>query len=614
MQIFLSEGMAFPKTSSAGNILVVTRSTLMRTSILRDSLEAEVARVARERGAALVAQTLIAEPKPDFFDRWFEATLDALVGACDGSAIGRWRIVAGDVSASDSSGRGALDDDAIARYRRLAVAAGGDFSYVLLDSMLTSEESHRRLLEGSSEDLMLVVGPDVIILASTIVRMVHSLASEVEVVEARRVPLDLQAGLFLDAVEAVESGGRCLLVSRHPLRNTFDGRIEIAGGDGAALPQGIWALDRSPVRCSEAVVFSAPKRPRVPELPALSQDIHGASGGSLLEEIMNVPGLEEAREGVARALTGPDVPLLSIVMRTQALRPEALRDVLLCLAAQTDGRFELLLVVHDGNHEQAVLILQDQPEWLRSRSRILAASGGTRSRPLNVGIAAATGSLIAFLDDDDLVFQHWVESFLDATTRHPRRVIRASAGVQRVATTIWPGGVEGHRDESAVSTPYPAIFDLADHLRVNMTPLMAFAFPRRFFDVFGGADESLEVCEDWDLALRAASVLGVSDIPSLTAIYRRWNSGRDSYSIHDRSIWERDMARVIGRLDANPMLIPAGGASDLERFSNQRGLPEQLAAAYASSSWRITAPLRATAQFAKKSWIRVVALTRGFRT
>jgi hypothetical protein len=377
------------------------------------------------------------------------------------------------------------------------------------------------------------------------------------------------------------------------------------------VPGRLWGADQVPARCAEAVVFYPGSTLDAPAVPGRESE---PPVGSLLEEVMGVPGLEGAREALSRALTVPDVALLSVVMRTQLLRPEALRDVLLCLAAQTDGRFELLLVVHEGSVEHAAKILADQPQWLRSRARILSASGGTRSRPLNVGIAAATGSLVAFLDDDDLVFAHWVETFLDATMRHPRRLIRAAAGVQRVAATSWIAGLEGHRDESAVSTPYPAVFDLADHLRVNMTPLMAFAFPRRFFDLFGGADETLEVCEDWDLGLRAASVLGVSDIPALTAIYRRWNSGRDSYSVHDRTVWARDMARVRDRLNARPLLLPPGGASDLEVFSNQRGLPQQLADAYSSSSWRVTAPLRATARFARTSFIRVVSLVRGRRS
>ena len=227
-----------------------------------------------------------------------------------------------------------------------------------------------------------------------------------------------------------------------------------------------------------------------------------------------------------------------------------------------------------------------------SRSRILTASGGTRSRPLNVGIEAAIGSHVAFLDDDDLVLGNWVSNYLDAARTAPRRLIRAQAGVQRMTAEPWPDGVPGHRAVGAVELPYPPEFDLADHLRVNLTPFMAYAFPRGFFVAFGGADEQLEVCEDWELAMRAASVLGVDDSPAVTALYRRWDSGDDSYSRHDSVTWNAAMLRVREILDSVPLVLPPGSASKLAELAGLRGTRQELSAVYGSSSWRITAPLR----------------------
>jgi hypothetical protein len=550
--------------------------------------------VAGEFRLSIAVQTLIGETDPLFLDRWFDAILDALGGA--GEVLEGWSIFAGDISRTS-----ALDARSIGRYERLARAAGGDFFYISLDPGVSYWEGHRLLFEQGVEGLTLVLDPDTIILASTILRMAHSLTPDVGAVNARRIPLDTSTEQSAALVEMIETGGRCTLLWRHPSNDADAGPNAIAKEQEMAVPTNVWPDDLLQVQCPQAVAFSPSNAPVVSEVTLEHKSVRPAAG-SLLEEVLNVAELGEARESVARALTSSNAPLLSIVMRTQVLRPEALREVLLCLAAQTDGRFELILVVHDGSLEHAALILDDQPSWLRLRTRILAASGGTRSHPLNIGIAATAGSLISFLDDDDLVFRHWVESFLTAAEQHPRRLIRTSAGVQRVTTILWPEGLEGHRNESDLSTPYPTTFNLADHLRVNMTPLMAFAFPRRFFDLFGGADESLAVCEDWDLALRAARVLGVIDSPVLTAIYRRWSSGGDSYSFHDQSIWERDMARVKEKLDAAPLVIPAGGASDLEQLSSQRGVPAQLAAAYGSASWRFTAPLRATLVLARTLW------------
>jgi len=131
---------------------------------------------------------------------------------------------------------------------------------------------------------------------------------------------------------------------------------------------------------------------------------------------------------------------------------------------------------------------------------------------------------------------------------------------------------------------------------------MAFAFPRGYFEAFGGADESLEVCEDWDLALRAACVLGVADVPAITAIYRLWSSGRDSYSKHAQAVWERDMARVRAKLNDRPIILPAGTASELVRLTAAQGLRSELDAVYRSSSWRLTAPLRGFVQLKGALW------------
>jgi hypothetical protein len=213
-----------------------------------------------------------------------------------------------------------------------------------------------------------------------------------------------------------------------------------------------------------------------------------------------------------------------------------------------------------------------------------------------VGFSVARGSHVAVLDDDDVVTAHWVQGFLEGAASRPRQLLRAVVGVQRVSAEEWPDGVSGHAAAPEVSVPYPPVFDLADHLRVNMTPFMAIAFPRAVLEVLGGADESLEVCEDWDLVLRAASLFGVADLPGLAAVYRRWTSGDDSYSVHDEGVWHRDMLAVRAKLDARPLILPPGSASELAAMSQLRADPSELAEVYGSTSWRVTAPLRAVSR------------------
>lgn len=552
---------------------------------------------------SIAVQSLLSPTNAFTAERWFDAALSAVVGACSAGVIGSWRIVVGDLSDTSS-----MEPDWLVPFQARARAAGGDFIRIPAEKGLSYWQGHDRLSEIADGDLALIVDPDSIIAAQSLVRMVRSTSEGNRAVTARRLPLDEDRERGGPANRNDEHGIGCLLFVRRTTPNP-NSTVPLTANATEHTPVS-WNEPESWLLCHGAAIFSLSKYSGSPSASSWPAPEAVGSRPSLLEETLAVAGLDDARHSVAVALTVTGMPLLSIVMRTQTLRPEALRDALLCLAGQSDGRFELLLVVHNVDPREAGLILGDQPEWLKSRTRILTSTGGTRSRPLNDGIAAAQGSLVAFLDDDDLVLTHWVESFLEAEIRNPRRLLRSFAGVQSVSSTEWAEGIEGHRSESRIDTPYPPIFNLADHLRLNRTPFMAFAFPRMFFATFGAADESLDVCEDWDLALRAAGVLGVTDIPEFTAIYRRWTSGRDSYSLHSQSIWERDMARVKLKLDAQPFIAPPGTASDLAVFSDQRGLPAQLAAAYGSSSWRITAPFRTIVTAMRNVWNAVIGRTR----
>lgn len=392
-------------------------------------------------------------------------------------------------------------------------------------------------LPGPGE-VVLTLAMDTVILPSTVERLVAAR----ENASARELPL-----------------GRASSVSVH----VHDGASAPAPHPEAAVARIPWAEPPSPQSGAEALV---------------------------VEAVSPVAG---AKEEVLARLSTSGVPLLSVVMRTQGARLEALRDCLLTLAAQADGRFELVLVVHDAPIEPVSAVVADMPPWLTSRTRVVTAAAGTRSVPLNVGISMARGTHVAFLDDDDVVTGAWVSTFLAGVAVSPRSLLRAVAGVQRVASAPWAAGVEGHEVDPEVTEPYPAVFDLADHLRVNLTPFMALAFPRGFFGLFGGADESLEVCEDWDLLLRAASVLGVTDLRGMTAVYRRWSSGGDSYTTHASEAWLRDMRAVRAKIDRQPIVLAPGSASELADLSALRDVRVELDAVRSSTSWRVTRPLRA---------------------
>jgi hypothetical protein len=322
--------------------------------------------------------------------------------------------------------------------------------------------------------------------------------------------------------------------------------------------------------------------------------------------------------GAARAKPAPApddaAPFLSILVRTIGTRPETLRDLLLCLAAQADQDFEALLLAHgvepDPLSEIGVLVAQ-QPRSMRQRVRLLSVEpGGGRSRPLNVALEAARGRYLAVVDDDDLVTSTYVQEFHRLAERSPGRVLRTVVVEQNVEECTW-AGVKGFLATSAFHYPFPPAYDLLDHLAENRTPFCGIAFPRAIFQHLGHRfDESLQVLEDWEMQLRSVQVCGVDSSPVPTSIYHRWalGTGNNSVVMHSDEQWAAARGRVASNLDSRPLMLPAGSFSSLQRqfslrlalevelercrFQAQQ-LSEALADVHSSTSWRVTGPLRA---------------------
>jgi hypothetical protein len=332
---------------------------------------------------------------------------------------------------------------------------------------------------------------------------------------------------------------------------------------------------------------------------------------------------------------GPDIgtpsvatPFLSIITRTQGRRPHTLSEVLTCLAAQTDTDFEILIIGHRLDAVTRLVVeevISDAPAWLRSKIKLILVSEGTRTRPLNAGLAAAQGRYIAVLDDDDAVFAHWVETFHKLARATPGRVLR-SVSAQQVVDTVNVAGEQGLRAQGAVNMPYPAKFNFFDHMIENRSPPLSLAFPREVIDANElRFDETLTTTEDWDFTMRLACLVGVTEAPNITSIYRFWDKGESSRTLHDNAEWQANHYRIWDKWNASSFALPPGGVRQLIKLLEEHaafsaelrrlrhvGLDDAVAAAlvtpepkvvlygaryelqeiFRSTSWRLTAPLR----------------------
>ncbi len=320
--------------------------------------------------------------------------------------------------------------------------------------------------------------------------------------------------------------------------------------------------------------------------------VSGTPLNSLLHEVRNgtdpfgdvvqfvrtfVPGPRSGKR-VSRGFddTAPEAPFLSILTRTMGDRLETLQETLLCLTGQSCMDFEVLVLAHNVTPEVAQsleYLIASMPPSAAGHFRVVPVTGPGRCRPLNVGVEQARGRYISVLDDDDLVLGNWVEEFRDLAQQRPGRVLRAVVGEQDIARGPWPDRM-GYQLESGVSTPYPAAFDLFDHLVENRSPPCGLAFPRSCFRDLGiSFDESLPVLEDWDVLLQCVLVCGIAASPVLTSIYRRWQKGASSTSIHSSAEWFGAHQAVIAKLDRRASVVPSGSITRVREL--QRELLEQ---------------------------------------
>jgi glycosyltransferase involved in cell wall biosynthesis len=256
-------------------------------------------------------------------------------------------------------------------------------------------------------------------------------------------------------------------------------------------------------------------------------------------------------------------PFLSIVMRTQGRRLATFRDLLLALTAQTSQDFELIVIPHKVEFElqkRIERIVEDMPEAIRHRSRVVPCDRGGRTTPLNFGFELARGQYITILDDDEMVFAHWVETFQKMAEKAPGRMLRTVAAEQDIAETAdAAAGGKGYAVVGAIRHPFPAKYDFYAHLRQNYSPPVAMSFPRAVFHELGlRFDESLNTAEDWDFELRCLFMCGVEASPEITCIYHKWTKGESSYSIHSQSDWERDYHMILAKIDQQYHVFPPG--------------------------------------------------------
>ena len=263
----------------------------------------------------------------------------------------------------------------------------------------------------------------------------------------------------------------------------------------------------------------------------------------------DVPGVR-ARGSVDRC---------SVIVRTRN-RPESLALALNSLAWQTADGFEVV-VVNDGGDDVAN-VLAGYEQFFPVRYRWNREARG-QAGALNDGLTEATGTYIAYLDDDDLVYPFHLASLCFA--------FEQNSGTDFVYSWFNRALVKGRGEDTAVvarirSAPWR--FALSDLLVRNHPAMHTWMHSADLVERIGGFDEEFQILQDWDFLLRAAKHTAPMSVPRDTCEYRIYADLSNSVSEgRRRAIAEVEL--VYARHPSDDVMVERLRAAELEALSKQ---------------------------------------------
>ncbi|EGF31442.1 Glycosyltransferase [Oxalobacteraceae bacterium IMCC9480] len=211
--------------------------------------------------------------------------------------------------------------------------------------------------------------------------------------------------------------------------------------------------------------------------------------------------------------------LVTIITRTYKGRGVFLEQAMQSVLNQTYGAIELLVVEDGGESLQELVASVAERAPSGCKIRFLSNPKLGRSAAGNAGLAAAAGSFLMFLDDDDLLFSDHVETLvmkllLDET-------LSAAYSLSIEVQTKIDSAMDSYVEETFHT---PSLFRqewdyevLLDH---NFIPIQAILFKRELYERHGGFDPALEQLEDWNLWLRYGHGNRFVYIPKTTSLFR----------------------------------------------------------------------------------------------
>ncbi|MBN2330027.1 MAG: glycosyltransferase [Candidatus Omnitrophica bacterium] len=229
-------------------------------------------------------------------------------------------------------------------------------------------------------------------------------------------------------------------------------------------------------------------------------------------------------------------PRVSIVVRTYN-RLERLRECLQSLRRQTFESFEAVIVNDAG--EDAAPALTDELGAIPFQYICNAQNMG-RTAALNIGVEAAKGAYIGFLDDDDVVYPDHIQTLADKAFSENLPVVYSDV----LNVTFQQDPQTGEWKRMKEQLVYSFDFNADNFLLANYIPITCLLIRRDCFEAAGPFDESLTIYEDWEFLIRLSRKFPFQHIAKVTGEYRRRDDNSniresEQYPINERVVKRR---------------------------------------------------------------------------
>lgn len=294
---------------------------------------------------------------------------------------------------------------------------------------------------------------------------------------------------------------------------------------------------------------------------------------------------------------GVSHPLVSVIIRS--LDRPTLGEALNSVAVQSYPNIEIVVVNAKGKGHR---ILNSKCGRFPIRMTGNHESMN-RSQAANIGLHAAHGSYLIFLDDDDWFLPHHIENLQWALARYDN-AIAAYAGIQCV-------------DESGKEiSRYADDFDPIQLRIENFIPMHALLFRRRALDNGAHFDAALDLCEDWDFwlqLLEQGEFRFVDEIGAFYRIQKGMGSGIRENRTRTRQVMITIYKKWIARWNDDTLWAileyarckKTADAKEQELLLLKQVIADrdrQISDLMNSTSWRITQPMRTISTLLKKIW------------